>query len=112
MKKIIIISILLCISIHSFSQKNKEANLIQLDSTWGKEFFKFPIRFAQNINYEGIEEARFPPKGWRDVKNLNFWSYAFAWDVNLNRKITENELASDLEKYFDGLNGVNIDKIW
>ena len=109
MKKTILISILICSSFFVFGQENEEANLIDLDSTWGKEIFKFPIRFAKNINYKGIEEARFPPKGWREVNHLNFWTYAFAWDINLNREITAKELALDLVKYFDGLNDVRED---
>ncbi|WP_299217740.1 hypothetical protein [uncultured Dokdonia sp.] len=102
--KALIVVLILC-SVVTFGQNHDKVHLIDLDSTWGKEVFPFPIRFAQNINYEGVEEARFPPEGWSDENHQNFWSYAFAWDINLNKKITEAELASDIEKYFDGLVG-------
>lgn len=93
-----------------FAQHTEEVHLIDLDSTWGKEIFPFPIGFAQDINYQGVEEARFPPEGWSDENHQNFWSYAFAWDINLNKKITEKELASDIEKYFNGLVGEDVIK--
>ena len=109
-KRILFIFILIISSCFVFGQNEEQANLIDLDSTWGKEIFKFPIRFAQNINYQGIEEARFPPEGWSDENHQNFWSYAFAWDINLNEKISEHTLESDLEKYFDGLVGVEVIK--
>ncbi len=105
-KRILLTFILIVCSCFAFGQDHEEAHLIDLDSTWGKEIFKFPIRFAQNINYEGVEEARFPPEGWSNEHHQNFWSYAFAWDINLNEKISEHNLASDLEKYFDGLVGL------
>ncbi len=104
-KKIaLLVTVILC-SVFAFGQDHEDVRLIDLDSTWGKEIFPFPIRFAQNINYEGVEEARFPPEGWSDENHQNFWSYAFAWDINLNKKITATELTSDIEKYFDGLVG-------
>lgn len=105
MKKIILIITFLG-SLFSFGQKTEDKNLIQLDSTWGKEAFPFPINFAQNINYTGIAEVRFPPKGWINPKDTFFWSYTYVWSINYNEKITAKQLESDLVKYFDGLNSV------
>lgn len=95
-------------SFYLFSQKETYKNIIQLDSTWGKELFPFPIGFAQNINYKGTAEVRFPPKGWSNPKHPNFWSYTYAWSIQVNKKITESELTTNLEKYFDGLNRVDL----
>lgn len=86
-----------------YAQENAE-NLIDLDSTWAKEVFHFPINFAPTIGYQGFEEARFPPKGWSDEKHPNFWSYTFAWNINLNKKYSKEQLENDLKMYFDGLN--------
>lgn len=88
-------------------KKEKNKGLIKLDSAWGKEIFPFPIGFAQNINYDGMAEVRFPPKGWRDPKHQNFWSYTYVWSINHTEEITAKELANNLEKYFDGLNSVD-----
>ena len=109
MKKITLITFLIFCSIITFGQESKTKNLIKLDSTWGKEIFPFPIRFAKNINYTGIAEVRFPPKGWRTPEHPFFWSYTYVWSINLNRKITATALQSDLETYFDGLNDVRED---
>ncbi len=96
-------------SMFLFAQNEKNENLIELDSTWGKEVFEFPIRFAQEIDYDGIAEVRFPPEGWRNPEHTFFWSYTYAWDITLQNDITSARLAADLELYFNGLNGVRND---
>lgn len=103
-KIITLISTLLLYSLAAFGQQN-EFNLIQLDSTWGQEVLRFP---ARNMNYIGVGEVRFPPKGWIKPEHTFFWSYTYAWSINLDRKITEKELALDLVKYFNSLNKVDM----
>ncbi|WP_417785483.1 hypothetical protein [Tenacibaculum sp.] len=97
-------------SINLYGQETKEVNLINLDSSWEKEIFKFPISFAPSINYQGYEEARFPPIGWSSVHHPNFWSYTFAWSIDKKSQITTNDLETDLQKYFDGLMKVHTSK--
>lgn len=101
---ILLISMLFLGSFFTFGQKN-EFNLIALDSTWGQEVLRFP---ARNMDYKGVGEVRFPPTGWRNPAHKNFWSYTYAWEINLNRKITEKELALDLVKYFNSLNHIDM----
>lgn len=101
-KTLCIISIFF--TVISFSQKN-EFNLIQLDSTWGQEVLRFP---ARNMNYIGVGEVRFPPKGWIKPEHKNFWSYTYAWKINVNRKIKAKELTSNLVKYFNSLNNIDM----
>lgn len=103
-KYTIAIIILLFCSIFTFAQKN-EFNLIKLDSTWGQEVIRFP---ARDMDYIGVGEVRFPPKGWRQPEHTFFWSYTYAWSINVNRKIPAIELASNLEKYFNSLNKVDV----
>ena len=104
-KYIALITLLLLCSITTFGQKN-EFNLIKLDSTWGQEALRFP---ARNMNYIGVGEVRFPPKGWIKPEHAFFWSYTYAWSINVNRKISEEELELDLVKYFNSLNKVDMD---
>ncbi|PWG05941.1 hypothetical protein [Polaribacter aquimarinus] len=96
--------IFLFYSISNFGQKN-EFSLIKLNTTWGQEVLRFP---ARNMNYKGVGEVRFPPKGWINPKHPNFWSYTYAWSINVNRKIKAEELAIDLVKYFNSLNKINM----
>ena len=102
MKKLLLLFLLIS-STFVFGQKN-EFNLIKLDSTWGQEVIRFP---ARNINYVGVGDIRFPPKGWINPEHTFFWSYTYAWSIDVNRKIPADELASNLEKYFNSLNRID-----
>ena len=103
MKNTIIIVALLLTSISLFSQKEEEAfYLFAEDSTWGVEIFHFPLGFAREIPYEGIEDARFP-KGWSNPDSSTFWSYAFVWSINLNEELTEKMLEDNLKLYFSNV---------
>jgi hypothetical protein len=101
MKKSLLI-IALFLTVFAFGQK-EEFNLIKLDATWGQEVLRFP---ARDMDYIGVGDIRFPPKGWRIPEHTFFWSYTYAWSIDLNRKITTNELEIDLVKYFNSLNRV------
>lgn len=110
MKKIIIIAILLSCSIYCFGQNKKEVNLIQADSTWGKEIIQVPFWFAPNIDFKGYEDIRFA-KGWEEINSSGFWTLVFAWDINLKTKPTVEFFEDNLKLYFDGLmKVVNEDK--
>lgn len=97
------------------SKVNREKSLelwriLDMDENWGTEIFHFPIRFAKEINYEGIEDARFS-KEWSDTTRNGFWSYLFGWNINLTTVPTEDELENNLKLYYDGLmNSVNRDE--
>ena len=75
---------------------------LETNPDWYKEIFYFPLGFARDINYYGIEDARFPP-GWRVKESNEFWSYVFAWKIENDRKLTKEELVDDLIKYYNGL---------
>jgi|JI6StandDraft_1071083.scaffolds.fasta_scaffold07740_5 hypothetical protein len=102
MNKIIIISILLNCSIYSFGQQKEEINLIQADSTWSKEIIQIPFWFAPEINFNGHEDIRFA-KGWEKIDSTGFWTYVFAWEINLKTKPTTKFFEDNLKLYFDGL---------
>ena len=104
MKKSNLILLLFFYSFFTFGQKN-EFNLIKLDSTWGQEVIRFP---ARDMDYVGVGDIRFPPQGWIKPEHTFFWSYTYAWSINVNRKIPESELELDLEKYFNSLNKVDV----
>ncbi|MCT4699018.1 hypothetical protein [Tenacibaculum haliotis] len=104
-KIITLIALLLFSATTIFSQKD-EFNLIALDSTWGQEVIRFP---ARHMDYIGVGEVRFPPKrGWIKPKHDFFWSYTYAWSIDVNRKIPAKELEMDLVKYFNSLNKIDM----
>jgi hypothetical protein len=102
MNKIILALILLSSSIYSFGQQKEEINLLQADSTWGKEIIQVPFWFAPEINFNGHEDIRFA-KGWGDINSAGFWTYVFAWDIDLKTQPTTVFFEDNLKLYFDGL---------
>ncbi len=69
---------------------------------WRTETIPFPLGFAPEIEYEGLEELRFSP-GMFDPEKDDFWSYAFIWWIPASSKIEAAKLATELEAYFRGL---------
>ncbi len=86
--------------------QQQETNLIQADSSWGKEVFSFPLSFAPEIQYRGFEEALFP-KGWSNKDSAAFWSYLFAWRIETQLPLNGADLEQNLKEYFDGLMSAN-----
>ncbi|WP_347922359.1 hypothetical protein [Pontimicrobium sp. SW4] len=110
MKKHIVTILLLFFCMLSYSQEEESLEIFTTDSTWVKEIIKFPINFAQDINYEGFEDLRFP-QGWSNQKSPNFWSYVWAWSINSTEKPSESDLEKNVQLYFDGLLGLDFYKI-
>ena len=80
---------------------------LEADPTWDKELFQIPIHFAPDIPLRGVEDARFPI-GWAKKDSSTFWSYAFAWNVDVKEPLSAAELEANLILYFDGL--MNMEK--
>ena len=110
MKKYRLLTLLLFQTILIFGQEKQEVNLLTSATSWGKEIIQMPLHFAPEIPYKGVEELRFSPD-WSKQESDGYWTYAFVWDVDLNKKLTATDLEKDLQYYFDGLmDGVNKDK--
>ncbi len=102
MKNTIILSLLLFCSMQVFAQTEQEVNLIVTDSTWGKEIIQIPFWFAPEIAYKGVEDIRFA-SGWENIDSDGFWTLAFAWDINLEKKPDAAFFEDSLKLYLDGL---------
>jgi hypothetical protein len=76
---------------------------------WGIERFLIPVDFAPQIPYKGVEDIRFA-QGWGDIKNKEYWSYAFLWCLDGSPAINADSIASHLNYYYDGLVARNIEK--
>lgn len=87
---------------HGINQINKIKGLELLVTDWGKEIFHFPIHFAPELNYQGIEEVVFP-KNWIHKDSTDFWSYVFVWALDNKKEMSPSELEISLKHYFDGL---------
>lgn len=69
---------------------------------WRTETIPFPLGFAPDLPYVGLEELRFSP-GMFDAESEQFWSYAFIWWVNLDSETNADSLSIYLDSYFHGL---------
>ncbi len=69
---------------------------------WKTETIPFPLGFAPDIPYQGLEELRFPP-GFLDPASERFWSYAFVWWLEGTPDTSEAALEHALVRYFTGL---------
>lgn len=74
---------------------------------WNIERFSFPIEFARQIPYKGVEDVRFAP-GWGDSSSAEHWSYAFLWWLEGQPAIDAAGLTSSLTAYYNGLVSRNI----
>ena len=69
---------------------------------WGTETLPFPLEFAPELPYRGLEELRFAP-GMFAEGSEDFWSYAFVWWIDRDDPFDRSALATHLESYFRGL---------
>lgn len=69
---------------------------------WRTETIPFPLEFAPELAYEGLEEIRFAPGMFQEGAE-DFWSYAFVWWLPMTTTIDAEILSTDLESYFRGL---------
>lgn len=102
MKIVLTLSILLVFLVCALGQTNDKINLIQADSSWGKEIIQVPFWFAPQINYQGYEDIRFAD-GWENIESDGFWTLVFTWDINLENKPKSRFFEKNLKLYFDGL---------
>ena len=75
---------------------------LPLPDGWRAETIPFPLGFAPELDYEGLEELRFSPGMFR-AEAEDYWSYAFVWWVSTDTEWTEERLETDLGEYFRGL---------
>ncbi|MFT6055237.1 MAG: hypothetical protein ACJASP_002138 [Roseivirga sp.] len=106
-KNILLVTLILLSPTLAVAQEPEMKSLTSANDSWGKEFFEFPLSFAPEIDLIGMEEARFP-KGWGDQESPEFWSYAFAWEVEADQQISKVDLEKNLQFYFDGLLSIDV----
>ena len=75
---------------------------LPLPDGWHSETLTFPLGFAPDLPYRGLEELRFAP-GMFDINTTDFWTYAFVWWINEDASVAPDDLAASLQIYFAGL---------
>lgn len=73
-----------------------------LPEGWKQETIPFPLGFAPDLPYQGVEELRFSP-GMFKPDQADYWSYAFVWWLEGRPALGATELSSALQRYFAGL---------
>lgn len=84
---------------------NTTENLLHAPENWRSEIIKFPLDFANTINYTGEEHIQFAP-GWGDEEAKDYFTYVFLWHIDQNPKLSASLLENHMEAYFDGLMSV------
>ena len=69
---------------------------------WKSETIPFPLEFAKDLPYSGVEELRFAP-GMFAPDEDGYWSYAFLWWLDGKPALGVAELQDSLKRYFAGL---------
>ncbi|CAN5753703.1 hypothetical protein BH10BAC2_BH10BAC2_07290 [soil metagenome] len=80
---------------------------LTIPAGWTTERILFPIDFAPQIQYTGVEDLRFA-NGWGDISSEEHWSYAFLWWLDGKPVITDTALQENLTNYYSGLVKRNI----
>ena len=101
-KQLLLLIFTIGLSINTYAQENEELHILEADSTWLKEIIKFPLGFAQDINYIGYEDLRFA-EDWSNFEGLEFFTYAFVWNINLTDVPTVSMIETNMKLYYDGL---------
>jgi hypothetical protein len=69
---------------------------------WGQETIPFPLGFAPELPYRGLEELRFAP-GFSKPDASTFWSYCFVWWIEEPPSFDPGSMSAALRDYFRGL---------
>lgn len=69
---------------------------------WESEVIPFPLPFAPELGYEGVEELRFAP-GMFEAGSATYFTYSFIWWLNGKQGFDAETLQADLLAYFAGL---------
>ena len=73
-----------------------------LPEGWRQETIPFPLEFAPDLPYQGVEELRFSP-GMFKPDQPDYWSYAFVWWLDGRPPLDASHLSAALQRYFAGL---------
>ena len=82
---------------------------LSVPENWTTETFGITIEFAPSIPYTGVEDLRFAP-GWDNSASEDYWTYCYLWYLDGKTTVDAKTLKENMEAYYTGLVGRNIDK--
>lgn len=95
--------LILCLTVRGVGLADESMPFaLPVPDNWRTETILFPLEFAPELPYTGLEELRFAP-GMFEKGADDFWTYAFVWWVHPDGPTDTQALASHLETYFRGL---------
>jgi hypothetical protein len=93
----------LCCVLPSVAAAQTTSTLFQQSPEgWKTEVLPFPLHFAPDLGFKGVEELRFPP-GMSKPVTETYLSYAFIWWLEGQPKLDAKRLEEVLLKYYKGL---------
>lgn len=78
------------------------AQHIKVPADWRGEQISLPPSFAREMQFKGIEEARFSP-GMFQEKSNTFFSYFFVFQIDPGSELTPKNIERELLIYYQGL---------
>lgn len=78
------------------------AKHITVPAGWKGEQISLPPSFARDMQFKGIEEARFSP-GMFQEKSNSFFSYFFVFKIDPGSELTQKNIERELLTYYQGL---------
>ncbi len=78
------------------------AKHITVPAGWKGEQIPLPPSFAKEMQFKGIEEARFSP-GMFQEKSDTFFSYFFVFKIDPGSELTQKNIERELLTYYQGL---------
>ncbi|MEO0472260.1 MAG: hypothetical protein AAF206_21730 [Bacteroidota bacterium] len=96
----------LAISFVSAQEKNESLSILKSPENWRSELIPFPLSFAPEIDFTGVEDIRFA-KGWNDQESPEFWAYAFVWYLENDPQLSDSRLQELMKLYYYGIMGVD-----
>jgi hypothetical protein len=102
MKQTLLLSLLIISLSLTIQAQQPVPELLKEPAAWGFERFGLPPEFAPGITYKGAEELRFAP-GMFKAEAPDYFSYAFAAQLDSTTTISQQGINNYLLLYFRGL---------
>ncbi|QDV50103.1 hypothetical protein [Gimesia fumaroli] len=102
MRRLIMLLAILSATNMVLAADSELAKQITVPAGWRGEQISLPPSFAKEMQFKGIEEARFSP-GMFQEKSNTFFSYFFVFKIDPGSELTPKNIERELLTYYQGL---------